>query len=120
MARDARRETPAWEPSTDTGFIRRAGPANRTTLSWQRTSASSALVALFAAFTAVRLGEPAVAVAAGVVALGALVLGATNPRVPRHHPELRHPHGYIVRGAIVLALTGLLGAALAVYAIVGG
>lgn len=120
MAADARREPAAWEPSTDTGFIRRAGPANRTTLSWQRTSASSALVGLFAGFTAFRLGELGVAVAAGAVALGALILGATNPRVSRHHPELRHPYGHIVRGAIVLALTGLVGAAVAVYALVEG
>lgn len=106
--------------SGEEGLDGRAGPANRTTLSWQRTAASSALVGLFAAFTAFRLGELGVAVAAGVVALGALILGATNPRVSRHHPELRHPYGHIVRGAIVLALTGLVGAAVAVYALVGG
>ena len=114
-AADARRE-----PSTDTGFIRRAGPANRTSLSWQRTSAAAALVAMFAAFTAFRLGEPGVAIASGVVALVGLLVGATTPRVSRHRPEDRHPYAFIVRGAIVLAMTGLLGVALAVYAIIDG
>lgn len=97
-----------------------SAPANRTSLSWQRTSASSALVALFAAFTAFRLGELPVAIAAGVVALVALVVGAAMPRVSRSHPEDRHPYSVIVCGAIVLATTGALGAALAVMAIVGG
>ena len=112
---DARRE-----PSTDTGFVRRAGPANRTSLSWQRTSAAAALVAMFAAFTAFRLGEPGVAIAAGVIALLGLLVGATTPRVSRHRPEDRHPYAYIVRGAIVLGMTGLLGVALAVYALIDG
>lgn len=98
----------------------RSAPASRTSLSWQRTSASSALVALFAAFTAFRLGELPVAIAAGVVALVALVVGATTPRVSRSHPEDRHPYGLIMRGAVVLGVTGALGAALAVMAIVGG
>lgn len=89
-------------------------------MSWRRTSASSALVALFAAFTAFRLGELPVAIASGAVALGALVVGATSPRVSRRHPEDRHAYGFIVRGAVVLAVTELLGAVLAVTAIVGG
>lgn len=114
-ASDARRE-----PSTDTGFIRRSGPANRTSLSWQRTSAAAALVAMFAAFTAFRLGEPGVAIASGIVAVVGLLLGATTPRVSRHRPEDRHPYAFIVRGATVLAMTGLLGVALAVYAIIDG
>jgi hypothetical protein len=97
-----------------------AGPANRTSLSWQRTTAASALVALFAAYTAVRLGEPAVAIASGALALVTLVVGATTPLVSRHHPESREPYGYIVRGAVVLALTGALGVTLAVAAVVGG
>ena len=97
-----------------------AGSANRTTLSWQRTSASAALVAMFAAFTAFRLGEPGVAIAAGVVAIGGLIIGATTPRVSRHRPEERHPYPFIVRGAILLGITGLLGAALAVYALADG
>lgn len=119
-AADARRSPRAGSGAGKNGLEGRAGPANRTTLSWQRTSAAAALVGLFAAFTAFRLGEPAVAIAAGVVAFGAIVLGATNPRLPRHNPELRHPYGHIVRGAIVLALTGAVGAMLAAFAIIGG
>ena len=128
-AADARREpdrtddprrVDAREPSTDTGLIRGAGPANRTSLSWQRTSAAAALVAMFAAFTAFRLGEPGVAIAASVVAVVGLLLGAATPRASRHRPEDRHLYAFIVRGAVVLAMTGMLGVALAVYALVDG
>jgi hypothetical protein len=100
--------------------VHHASPANRTSLSWQRTTAASALVALFAAFTAVRLGEPHVAIAAGALALLVLAVGATTPLVSRRHPESREPYGYILRAAVVLALTGALGVTLAVEAVVGG
>ena len=53
-------------------------PVDRTSLSWQRTAAHSTLVALFAAITAVRLGEPAVASAAGVLILTAVVVAAAG------------------------------------------
>lgn len=96
------------------------GPVDRTSLAWQRTSATAALVALFAAVTALRLGEPAVGVAAFVLSLVGLVVGASTPRVRRSEAEQRDPWPIIVRAAVVLLLTAAVGVMLAIAALVGG
>lgn len=41
-------------------------------------------------------------------------------RVSRSHPEDRHPYGFIVRGATVLALVGMARVMLAAAALTGG
>lgn len=82
---------------------------NRTTLAWERTSAAASLVALWAAFTSYRLGEPAVGIVSTVVALAALVLGVTTPRASRSHPGRRPTWQLIERATLVLALTASLG-----------
>ncbi len=112
---------------TDDAPARRRGgprvsraPVDRTSLAWQRTSATAALVALFAAVTALRLGEPAVGIAAIVLALIGLVVGATTPRVHRSTADYRDPWPVIVRAAVVLGLSALVGATLAVGAVIGG
>lgn len=101
---------------------RRVGraPVDRTSLAWQRTSATAALVALFAAVTALRLGEPAVGIAALVLSGVGLVVGASTPRVHRSTAEQRDPWPIIVRAAVVLGLSAAVGVMLAVAAIVGG
>ena len=95
-----------------------AGSAERTTLAWQRTTAAAALVALWAAFTSLRLGEPTVGIASTVIALGALLLGVTTPRVSRHHPEHRPTWLLIERASLVLGLTALLGVLLVIAEVV--
>jgi hypothetical protein len=89
-------------------------PVDRTSLSWQRTAAHSTLVALFAAITAVRLGEPAVASAAGVLILTAVVVAATTPRVHRSTAERRDPWSLMVRTAGVVVLSAVVAVVLLV------
>ncbi|WAB82415.1 hypothetical protein OVN18_05270 [Microcella daejeonensis] len=120
----------AGEPSAGAGAGAGAAPAgrprvgrapvDRTSLAWQRTSATAALVALFAAVTAVRLGEPAVGIAATVLALVGLIVGATTPRVHRSTADRRDPWPVIVRAAVVLALSAVVGIMLAIAALAGG
>jgi chaperone required for assembly of F1-ATPase len=89
-------------------------PVDRTSLSWQRTAAHSTLVALFAAITAVRLGEPAVAIAAGVLILASVVVAASIPRVRRATAEHRDPWALMVRTTAVV----LMGSVIAVVLLV--
>ena len=89
-------------------------PVDRTSLSWQRTAAHSTLVALFSSITAVRLGEPAVAIAAGVLILTTVIVAATTPRVHRSTAERRDPWSLMVRTAAVV----VLGAVVAVVLLV--
>jgi hypothetical protein len=92
----------------------RRTPADRTSLSWQRTGLHSALLALVAAVTAIALGEPAVAVVASVIAGFAIVVGATTPRVKRADLETRDPWLLMVRSVVVLSASALVGVMLVV------
>lgn len=89
-------------------------PVDRTSLSWQRTAAHSTLVGLFATITAVRLGEPAVAVAAGVLILTAVIVAATTPRVHRSTADRRDPWPLMVRTAVVVVLSSVVAVVLLV------
>jgi len=89
-------------------------PVDRTTLSWQRTVMHSVIVALVAAFTAIYLGEPAVAVVAALLAAFAVIMGATTPRVKRAELDQRDPWMLILRTALVLAASGLVAVMLVV------
>jgi len=89
-------------------------PVDRTSLSWQRTEAHSTLVALFAAITAVRLGEPAVAIAAGALILAAVIVAASTPRVHRSTAERRDPWSLMVRTAVVVVLSAVVAVVLLV------
>ncbi|WP_168914705.1 hypothetical protein [Microcella flavibacter] len=95
-------------------------PVDRTSLAWQRTSATAALVALFAAVTALRLGEPEVGIAATALSVVGLVVGASTPRVRRSTAEHRDAWPVVVRAAVVLVLSAAVGVMLAVAALVGG
>lgn len=89
-------------------------PVDRTSLSWQRTEAHSTLVALFAAITAVRLGEPAVAIAAGALILAVVIVAASTPRVHRSTAERRDPWSLMVRTAAVVVLSAVVAVVLLV------
>ena len=89
-------------------------PVDRTSLSWQRTEAHSTLVALFAAITAVRLGEPAVAIAAGALILASVIVAASTPRVHRSTAERRDPWSLMVRTAAVVVLSAVVAVVLLV------
>lgn len=89
-------------------------PVDRTSLSWQRTTAHSLVVALVAAITSIQLGEPAVAIAAGILAIVALGIGATTPRVRRSTAERREPWALMVRTVAVLGLSAVVAIVLVV------
>lgn len=86
----------------------RRAPVDRTSLSWQRTAAHSALVALVAAATALQLGEPLVGIIAAALAMAALLIGATTPRVHRSTVERRDPWALMVRTLIVLLASSMV------------
>lgn len=92
----------------------RRAPADRTSLSWQRTAMHAALLALVAAVTSITLGKPAVAVVAVVLAGFAIVVGATTPRVKRAEVDHRDPWLLMLRTVIVLGATALVGVMLVV------
>lgn len=92
----------------------RRAPVDRTSLSWQRTAMHSAVVALFAAITAIQLGEAAVAVAAAVLAGLSIVVGATTPRVTRSDVEQRDPWMLMLRTVVVLGVSAAVGVMLVV------
>lgn len=99
---------------SDSATDARRAPVDRTSLSWQRTVLHSAIVALFAALTAIRLGEPAVAIAAAVLAGFSIVVGATTPRVTRADVERREPWALMLRTVIVLGASAVVGVMLVV------
>lgn len=84
------------------------GPVDRTSLSWQRTSAHSSLVALVAAATALQLGEPLVGIIAAGLAMATLLIGATTPRVRRSTAEHRDPWALMVRTLLVLLASSIV------------
>ncbi len=92
----------------DWGRDARRAPVDRTSLSWQRTALQASLVALFAALTALRLGEPTVGVIAAVLAVAAVVAGAATPRVKRAELDARDPWGLMLRTVFVLAASALV------------
>lgn len=77
-------------------------PVDRTSLSWQRTSLQASLVALVAATTALQLGEPRAGLAAAVIAVVAIVAGATTPRVHNHSVARHEPWRLMLRTVLVL------------------
>lgn len=83
-------------------------PVDRTSLAWQRTALQASLVALFAAVTALRLGEPSVGVVAAVLAATAVVAGAATPRVKRVELDVRDPWALMVRTVLVLSASALV------------
>ncbi len=83
-------------------------PVDRTSLAWQRTALQASLVALFAALTALRLGEPSVGAVGAVLAAGAVLVGAATPRVHRSQLAGREPWALIVRTVVVLAASALV------------
>lgn len=83
---------------------------DRTFLAWQRTIAHCALLVIFATFVCIRVGEPAVAIGASILALIAVGVGVTLPR-PRQ-PHRRGPWPLMLRAAAVLGLAAALGVAL--------
>jgi len=89
-------------------------PADRTTLSWQRTVMHAAIVTLAGAFAAIYLGESAVAVVAALLAAFAVIMGATTPRVKRSELDQRDPWTLMLRTALVLAASGLVAVMLVV------
>lgn len=89
-------------------------PVDRTSLSWQRTAAHSALVALVAAATALQLGEPLVGIIAAGLAIVALVVGATTPRVRRSTADRRDPWPLMVRTLLVLLASSVVALTLVV------
>lgn len=85
---------------------------DRTFLSWQRTIAHSALLVIFGTFVCIRVGEPAVAIGASIIALIAIAVGVTLPR-PRPRPSTRRdPWPLMLRAAAVLGLAAALGVVL--------
>lgn len=86
----------------------RRAPVDRTSLAWQRTALQASLVALFAAVTALRLGEPTVGVVAAVLAAAAVVAGAATPRVKRADLDGRDPWGLMLRTVLVLSASALV------------
>ena len=92
----------------DGGRDARRAPVDRTSLSWQRTALQASLVALFAALTALRLGEPTVGVIAAVLAVAAVVAGAATPRVKRAELDGRDPWGLMLRTVLVLSASALV------------
>jgi len=78
-----------------------------------------ALVALLAAIAALRLGEPAVGIAAAVLAVIGIVVGASTPRVRRSTAHQRDPWPLVMRATIVLGLSAAVGVMLAVSALFG-
>ncbi len=92
----------------DGGRDARRAPVDRTSLSWQRTALQASLVALFAALTALRLGEPTVGVIAAVLAVAAVVAGAATPRVKRADLDGRDPWGLMLRTVLVLSASALV------------
>lgn len=95
-------------PSGGRGRDARRAPVDRTSLSWQRTALQASLVALFAAVTALRLGEPTVGVVAAVLAAAAVVAGATTPRVKRAELDGRDPWALMVRTVVVLSASAVV------------
>lgn len=95
-------------------------PVDRTSLSWQRTAAHSALVALVAAATALQLGEPFVGIIAAGLAIVALAVGATTPRVRRSTAERRDPWNLMVRTLLVLLASSLVAIVLVVTVALDG
>ncbi len=89
-------------------MVAQRAPVDRTSLSWQRTTAHSALVALVAAATALRLGEPLVGIVAASLAMVALVVGATTPRVRRSTADRRDPWPLMLRTLAVLGASALV------------
>jgi len=89
-------------------------PVDRTSLSWQRTTAHSIIVSLVAAITSLQLGEPSVGIAAGALALVALGIGATTPRVHRSTAERREPWDLMARTVAVLGLSAVVALVLVV------
>lgn len=78
-----------------------------------------ALVALIAAAAALRLEEPAVGIAAAVLAVIGILVGASTPRVRRSTADQRDPWPLVVRATIVLGLSAAVGVMLAVSALLG-
>ncbi len=97
------------------GAPRGGGPPERTSLSWQRSELSVALVGAFVAAAAVRLGHPWIAVIAGLFALaGVGVAVAGRPREVRHGREEASPWPWLPRIALATAGVAVLGAALGI------
>lgn len=94
--------------SGDEGADARRAPVDRTSLSWQRTALQASLVALFAALTALRLGEPVVGVVAAALAAAAVVAGAATPRVTRASLDGRDPWNLMLRTVLVLLASALV------------
>lgn len=92
----------------------RRAPVDRTSLSWQRTAMHSAIVAVFAAVTSFQLGEPAVAIAAAVLAGFSIIVGATTPRVTRRDVEQRDPWVLMLRTVVVLGASAVVAVMLVV------
>ena len=87
---------------------------DRSSLSWQRTTAQAALVVLFAAVTSIRVGEPAVTIGAGVLAVVAFGLAAFAPSAGS-----RKSAWSLMRSvATVTIVAGMLGAAIPIALIV--
>lgn len=87
---------------------------DRSSLSWQRTMAQAALVVLFAAVTSIRVGEPAVTIGAGVLAVVAFGLAAFAPSAGS-----RKSAWSLMRSvATVTIVAGMLGAAIPLALIV--
>jgi hypothetical protein len=87
---------------------------DRSSLSWQRTMAQSALVVLFAAVTSIRVGEPVVTIGAAALALVAFGIAAFAPSAGSRKsawPLMR-------TAATVTVVAGLLGAAIPIALIV--
>ena len=89
-------------------------PVDRTSLSWQRTTIHSAILALFAAVTSIQLGEPVVAVVAAIIAGFAIVVGATTPRVTSADVDDRDPWMLMLRAVVVLSASALVAVMLVV------
>lgn len=77
-------------------------PVDRTSLSWQRTALQASVVAIVAALTALRLGEPAVGVVAAVLAAAAVIAGAATPRVHNATVARHDPWRLMLRTVLVL------------------
>lgn len=94
---------------------RGGGPGERTSLSWQRSELSVALVGALVTAAALRLDVTWVAATAGAVALAGVVLAiAGRPREVHLGREDVAPWPWLPRIAVATAAVALLGAALGV------
>lgn len=94
---------------------RPGGPPERTALSWQRSELAVAFVAAFVAVAALRLEVLPIALAAGLVAIGAVgVAVAGRPRGVRHGQVDEAPWTWLANVAVATAVVGVLGTTLGV------